>query len=142
MSRGKPVCGPCNFRHVNENVFRCPVHSVSVESCMGSSNEDELEGKDNVPAVMPSEQPPDAVSSSKGGKVTGRITKGTEYGAKDFLILSQAFIWTSENPVKGTGQTQTKFWDKVAVAYSHLKKQQEAYDSHQQKKSKYNEVMV
>ena len=77
-----------------------------------------------------------------GGEVTGRVTKGTEYGAKDLLILSQAFTKTSENAVEGTGQTHNKFWDEVTIAYSHLKKQQEAYDSHQQKKSKYNEVMV
>jgi len=49
---------------------------------------------------------------------------------------------TSENPVEGTGQTRTKFWDEVAVAYSQLKKQQEAYDSHQGKKAKYNSVLL
>jgi hypothetical protein len=83
-----------------------------------------------------------AAYSSKGGRVTGRMTKGSEYGAKDLLILSQAFIRTSENPVEGTGQTRTKFWDEVAVAYSQLKKQQEAYDSHQRKKTKYNKVLL
>jgi hypothetical protein len=36
-----------------------------------------------------------AAYSSKGGRVTGRMTKGSEYGAKDLLILSQAFIRTS-----------------------------------------------
>jgi hypothetical protein len=63
-------------------------------------------------------------------------------GAKDLLILSQAFIRTSENPVEGTGQTRTKFWDEVAVVYSQLKKQQEAYDSRQRKRAKYNSVLL
>ncbi len=45
-------------------------------------------------------------------------------------------------PVEGTGQTHTKFWDEVAVAYSQLKKQQEAYNSHQRKKTKYNKVLL
>jgi hypothetical protein len=47
-----------------------------------------------------------------------------------------------ENPVEGTGQTRTKFWYEVAVAYSQLKKQQEAYDSRQRKRTKYNEVLL
>ena len=35
-----------------------------------------------------------------------------------------------------------KFLDEVAVAYSQLKKQQEAYDSDQRKKTKYNKVLL
>jgi hypothetical protein len=140
---GKPVCGPCNFRHGNKNVFRCPVHSVSDESSMQTSEEDDVAGKENIPVVaITSENPPAVVSSSKGGKVMARITKGSDYGAKDLLILSQAFIRTSENPVERTGQTHTKFWDEVAVAYSQLKKQQEAHDSCQRKRTKYNEVLL
>jgi hypothetical protein len=96
--------------------------------------EDKLAGKENVPVeVITCEKHHAAAYSSKGGRVTGRMTKGSEYGAKDFLILSQAFIQSSENPVEGPGQTHTKFWVEVAVAYSQLKKQQEAYDSHQRK---------
>jgi hypothetical protein len=44
--------------------------------------------------------------------------------------------------VKSTGQIHNKFWDEVAVAYSQLKKQQEAYNSHQRKRMKYNEVLL
>jgi hypothetical protein len=121
----------------NKNMFWCPVHSVSNESSMQTSKEDNMAGKENIPvAVITGVKPLAAVSSSKVGKVMARITKGSECGAKDLLILSQAFIPTLENPVEGTGQTCTKFWDEVAVAYSQLKKQQEAYDSHQRKRAK------
>jgi hypothetical protein len=138
---GEPVCGPCDFRHGNKNMFRCPVHSVSDESSMQTFKEDELAGKENVPvAVITSENPPAAALLQK--VETGRITKGSKYWAKDLLILSQAFIWNLENPVEGTGQTRTKFWYEVAVAYSQLKKQQEAYDSRQRKRTKYNEVLL
>jgi len=59
--------------------------------------------------------------NSKGTKVSAKGTKSAEYGEKDLLILSQAFIQTSENPIEGPAQPRHKFWDDGAMAYSQLK---------------------
>jgi hypothetical protein len=67
---GNPVCGPCNFRHGNKNVFWCPAHSVSDESSMQPFKEDGLAGKENVPVeVITCEKHHAEAYSSKGGIV-------------------------------------------------------------------------
>jgi hypothetical protein len=61
---------------------------------------------------------------------------------KDLLILSQAYIHTSENTIEGVSQKKNKFWDDVAEVFHNLKKQQEAFDSWQKKKKKYNSILL
>ena len=45
---GKPICGPCNYQHGNEGIFRCPVHSVSDVS----SDDDSVAGNKEDAAVI------------------------------------------------------------------------------------------
>jgi hypothetical protein len=142
--RGNPICGPCNFRHGNEGVFRCPLHSMMDES--GSEDSEEgavvsssVADKENVPVISLQSN---KVSHEKVSKVAARGPKEAEYGAKDLLILSQAFIRTLEHAAEGTAKRSNIFWDEVSVAYSALKKQQEAYDSRQKRQNKYNAVLL
>jgi hypothetical protein len=95
--------------------------------------------KDNVPIISAQSS---NLSRAKVPKVSVKGTKGAEYGVKDLLILSQAFIRTSENAVEGTAKQSNKFLDEVAVAFSGLKKQQEAYDNWKRKQKKYNAVLL
>jgi hypothetical protein len=118
------------------------VYSVSDDSGAESSEVDVDADKENVAAVVSNKSQTAPSRNSKGTKVSARGTKGAEYGVKDLLILSRAFIRTSENPIDGTAQPCHKFWDDVAVVYSQLKKQQEAYDNRQQKKAKYTKVLM
>ena len=118
------------------------MYSVSDDSGAESSEVDVDADKENVAAVVSNKSQTAPSRNSKGTKVSARGTKGAKYGAKDLLILSQAFIQTSENPIKGAFQPRHKFWDDVALAYSQLKKQQEAYDNRQRKKAKYTKVLL
>jgi len=128
---GKAICGPCNFNHGNEGVYRCPLHSVLDDDASEDLEEKQGNDKENVPVFSAQTV---NVSRAKVAKVSAKATKGAEYGAKDLLILSQAsFIRTSENAVEGTAKQSNKFWDEVAVSYSALKKQQEAYNNRQPK---------
>ena len=139
---GKAVCGPCNFRHGNEGIFRCPVHSISDDDDMTDSDVEAI----NKPTEDDKENEVPKVAKSKNkratNKVIGKSTKGSKYSAKDLLILSQAFIRTSENAVDGTAKKSSKFWDEVAESYDKLKKQQEAYDSRLRKREKMSRVML
>jgi len=148
---GRPICGPCNFKQGNETIFRCPLHSVSDDdSSLGSLDSkkskkesavavSKMKGKANANKKMTetsnADKPPVKVKGNKG-------SKGSEYSAKDLLILSQAYIKTSENSIKGTSQKKNKFWDDVADVFNKLKVQQEAYDSRQQKKDKMNAARI
>jgi hypothetical protein len=71
-----------------------------------------------------------------------KLAKTSEYSSKDLLVLSQAFIRTSENAIEGADRKKNKFWDEVAVAYNLLKKQQESYDNRLRKKNRYNQVLL
>lgn len=114
-----PICGPCNNRFGNENIFRCYSHS---------ENE-----KENATQVV-------ITSSSKRGSDTSqKQNRSSEYSSKELLILSQAYIKTSENSIEGTSQKKTKFWDDVAENYRLLKRHQEEYDERQKKRKKYND---
>jgi hypothetical protein len=148
---GRPICGPCNFKQGNETIFRCPLHSVSDDdSSLGSLDSEKSEkesavavskmkGKananNNMTETSNADKPPVKVKGNKG-------SKGSEYSAKDLLILSQAYIKTSENSIEGTSQKKNKFWDDVADVFNKLKVQQEAYDSRQQKKDKMNAARI
>jgi hypothetical protein len=136
---------------VNETIFRCPLHSVSDDdSSLGSLDSEKSEkesavavskmkGKananNNMTETSNADKPPVKVKGNKG-------SKGSEYSAKDLLILSQAYIKTSENSIEGTSQKKNKFWDDVADVFNKLKVQQEAYDSRQQKKDKMNAARI
>lgn len=144
---GALICSLCSVELGNEEgIFRCERHS-------GNPNEpeDDLANKENFDKEedrnsKSREEDPnskrDAAPMKKKGKVTGKNVKSSEYSAKDLLVLSQAFIRVSENAVEGVSRKQGKFWDDVAEAYKELKTQQEAYDSRQRKKLKYNAVIL
>lgn len=51
-------------------------------------------------------------------KAASKAIKVSEYTSKDLLILSQAFIHTSENSVEGVAWKSTKFWDEVAESFN------------------------
>jgi hypothetical protein len=123
---GKAICGPCNIHHGNEGVYQCPLHSTLDDNASEDLEEEQGNDKENVPVISVQSV---NVSRAKVAKVSVKATKGAEYGAKDLLILSQAFIRTSENAVEGTAKQSNKFWDEVAISYSALKKQQEAYNN-------------
>jgi hypothetical protein len=142
---GKPICGPCNYQHGNEGIFRCPVHSVSDVS----SDDDSVAGNKEDAAVILSGKSQitksgtsGTTTSNKSTKVMAKGNKGAEYTAKDLLILSQSFIRVSENAVEGTSKKQSKFWDEVAEVFNQLKKQQEAYDARVRKRQKLNKVRL
>ena len=99
---GKPICGPCNYQHGNEGIFRCPVHSVSDVS----SDDDSVAGNKEDAAVILSGKSQitksgtsGTTTSNKSTKVMAKGNKGAEYTAKDLLILSQSFIRVSEKAV-------------------------------------------
>jgi len=164
---GRPVCGPCNFKHGNEAVFRCPVHSISDVSSSDESSlyksrwncgnkENDRPNKEKVAVVSQKSKHKEKVAKEvidingqesevgvkESKKTSAKNTKGTKYNAKDLLVLSQAFIKTSENAIDGAAQKQNKFWNEVADCFNQLKKQQEAYDSHQNKRQKMNAVWL
>jgi hypothetical protein len=113
--------------------------SGSEDSEEGDAITNSVADKENVPIISVQNN---KVSHEKVSKVAARGPKGAEYGAKDLLILSQAFIRTSENAVEGTVKWSNEFWDEVSVAFSALKKQQEAYDSWQKRQKKYHAVLL
>jgi len=161
---GRPVCGPCNFKHGNEAVFRCPVHSISDVSSSDESSlyksqwnkENDQPNKEKVAVVSQKSKHKEKVAKEvidingkesevgvKESKMSSaKNTKGTEYNAKDLLVLSQAFLKTSENAIDGAAQKRNKFWDEVADCFNQLKKQQEAYDNRQNKCQKMNAVRL
>ena len=120
-------------------MYRCPLHSALDDDASEDLEEEQGNEKENVPVISAQTI---NVSRAKVAKVSAKATKGAEYGAKDLLILSQAFIRTSENDVESTAKQRNKFWDEVAISYSALKKQQEAYDNRQQKQKKYYAVLL
>jgi hypothetical protein len=73
-----PICGPCNDELGNENIFKCYFHS---------------ESKENL-TQLPSQK----------DKVLPRQNRAVEYSSKELLILSQAYIKTSENSIEGASQ--------------------------------------
>jgi hypothetical protein len=70
---------------------------------------------------------------------TGAVARTVEYFAMELLILSQAYIKTSENAIDGTCHRQSKFWDDVLECYKKLKAQQEEYDERCRKQKRYTE---
>jgi hypothetical protein len=61
------------------------------------------------------------VGVKESKKSLAKNTKGTEYNAKDLLVLSQAFIKTSENAINGAAQKRNKFWNEVTDCFNQLK---------------------
>ena len=78
---GVPVCSPCNATSGNENVYHCADH-LDKENDAGASNVKQKAGKNinNMP-------------------LTGAVARTAEYSATELLILSQAYIKTSENAI-------------------------------------------
>jgi hypothetical protein len=107
---GRPICGPCNYEHGKESVVEMDKENVAVISETSQSRKSTKTGGKSAKAV----------ASSKGGK--GAKGKGNEYTAKDLLILSQAYIKTSEDAVDGTSKRQSKFWDEVAASFNSMPK--------------------
>jgi hypothetical protein len=122
---GLPICGPCNASYNDEeHITRCEEHT------------EEKENEEPEPKTKSKHKQPKAAESK------AKATKAAEYTAKDLLVLSQAYIRTSENAIEGTAQKRNKFWDDVAEAFKVLKKHQEDYDKRVQKKKKYNKIML
>jgi hypothetical protein len=111
-----PICGPCNDELGNENIFRCYFHS---------------ESKENLTQLP-----------SQNGKVPQKQNRAVEYSSKELLILSQAYIKTSENSIDGASQKKNKFWDDVADTYRQLKKHHEEYDQRQSTRKKFNDCSL
>ena len=84
---GKPICGICNSEFGNENIIWCSFHSSEKEN-IREDNVNVGEGKQD----------------KKRSKVLGKGTCAAEYSSKDLLILSQAYICTSENAIEGVSQ--------------------------------------
>jgi hypothetical protein len=140
---GEYICAPCSESFgTEEGVFRCYEHGPDTG---GSDSDDELlqkevfSKKSSKKKAASKASNKGATNSSEGGKVG---VKSAEYSAKDILVLAQAFIRVSENAIDGTSQKRNKFWDDVAASFKKLKVQQEAYDSRQKKKEKYNKVRL
>jgi hypothetical protein len=114
---GVPVCTPCNAASGNEHIYRCADH-LDKENDAGASN-----------------------SKKKAGnkQKTGAVVRTAEYSSTELLILSQAYIKTSENAIDGTCRRQSKFWDDVLECYKKLKAQQEEYDERCRKQKRYTE---
>jgi hypothetical protein len=130
---GQLICAPCSSSFGNEEgVFHCLDH---LESATLDDEDKENEQGGALEAIAVHER-------KKKSKVTSKTSKTSEYSAKDLLILSQVFIWVSENAIEGADKKRNKFWDEVAVAFNQLKKQQESYDNQVQKKNKYNQVLM
>jgi hypothetical protein len=83
---GKAVCGPCNYEHGNEEVFRCPKHSVTDDDSSMDSVVKEGRGKENVAVVSRNVQKSQAATKKPPNK-NSKIGKGNKYTAKDFLRL-------------------------------------------------------
>jgi len=118
---GVPVCAPCNTTSGNENVYRCADH-LDKENDAGASNVKQKAGKNN-----------------NNKPLTGAVARTAEYSATELLILSQAYIKTSENAIEGTYRRQSKFWDDVSECYKKVKAQQEAYDERCRKHKRYTD---
>ncbi len=85
-----PRCGPCNNCFGNENIFCCYSHS-----------ENEKENATQVAVVT---------SSKRGGDTSQKQNRSSEYSSNELMILSQAYIKTSEKCIEGTSQKRQKFW--------------------------------
>jgi hypothetical protein len=112
-----------------DGIFRCLEHSNT------DANKENDPGTSGEAAVTHG-------NKKKKAKVMSKLAKTSEYSSKDLLVLSQAFIRTSENAIEGADRKKNKFWDEVAVAYNLLKKQQESYDNRLRKKNRYNQVLL
>ncbi len=93
----------------NEELFRCPKHSVTDDDSSMVSVVQEGRGKENVAVISRNVQKSQA-ATKKPPKKNTKIGKGNKYTAKDLLILSQAYIKMSENAIDGTSKRQSKFW--------------------------------
>jgi hypothetical protein len=138
-----PICGPCNNRFGNENIFRCYSHSenekenaTQVVITSSSKRGSDTSQKQNRSSEYSSKE---TSSSKRGSDTSQKQNRSSEYSSKELLILSQAYIKTSENSIEGTSQKKTKFWDDVAENYRLLKRHQEEYDERQKKRKKYND---
>jgi hypothetical protein len=82
---GVPVCAPCNATSGNENVYHCTDH-IDNENGPGVGNVKWKSGNNN-------KKPP-----------TAAAVRSAEYSTTGLLILSQAYIKTSENTIEGEFQ--------------------------------------
>jgi hypothetical protein len=98
------VCGPCNACYGNENIFRCQRHSSKFPLSKLTVTPTPVHNKKTSKAT-----------TGKGSNVTtgkGR-NRMAEYSAKELLILSQAYIHSSENSINGASKQKGKFWEDV-----------------------------
>jgi hypothetical protein len=102
------VCGPCNARFGHENIFRCQQHSSKCPS-----------SKLMVTPTPAHNKKTSKATTGKGSNVT--TGKGSnrmaEYSAKELLILSQAYIRSSENSIEGASKQKGEFWEDVGDVY-------------------------
>ena len=112
---GRLICAPCSIALGNaEGMFCCMNHSRSPDSKSDSEADKGSKSYHITPTIVP---------SRKKAKVMSKSVKGSEYTAKDLLVLSQAYIRASENAIDGVSQKRGKFWDDVAEAFKSLKAQ-------------------
>jgi hypothetical protein len=137
---GEYICAPCSLSFGSkEGIFRCLEHSEKNDD--ESNNVDE----DTQVVVKETKQRPswkkrnESWVAAKGVKLG---SKQSEYSAKDLLVLSQAFICVSDHAIAVFNRKSGKVWDDVAIAFNKLKEQQEAYNSRQRKKDKYNQILL
>ena len=79
-------------------------------------NQDNAENAAVVPAAAPGDADPQ--DANAGGR-------GSTYTATEDLMVAKAFIWASEDQIKGSKQKLTLFKAKLASTYTITKKEQE-----------------
>ena len=135
---GELICAICNTEFGNEDEVYC---------CMSHSNGDAADPVDPVEMVNEVEivtavETAPGPEKKKRSKVASKAIKVSEYTAKDLLILSQAFVRTSENAIEGVARKSSKFWDDVVESFNQLKRKQEVYDMRLCNKEKYSKILL
>jgi hypothetical protein len=129
------VCGPCNARFDNENIIRCRHQSTKFQGAATPAPNNNVSrsrtNNDNNMTVTPatnyngnlkgSSRTTPAMNNNANLDNNNNNRKGSswtaEYSAKELLVLSQAYIRTSENSIDGASKQKGKFWDDVADSY-------------------------
>jgi hypothetical protein len=94
---GELICAPCGSSFGNEDgIFRCLEHSNA------DANKEKEPGTAGEAVVSQG-------NKKKKAKVMSKLAKTSEYSSKDLLILSQAFICTSEMLLKVQTGRETNF---------------------------------
>jgi hypothetical protein len=106
---GELICAICSTEFGNEDgVYHCVSHSNGD----AADPVDPVEMVNEVEIVTAVETAP-GPEKKKRSKVASKAIKVSEYTAKDLLILSQAFVRTSENAMKVWHGRAPNFWMKL-----------------------------